>query len=354
VLYCYPEAATADNWLHNCLCEILRSIHASLRANETLPVWPTIIPVEYRDRLSGRRGLRNKLKEYTEVLAALSPQNQERVLEAFDNQNRIPELLSCASNCDALLDLPTRIQKPSKELFKFAFSLLTDHGIRDAQYAIIYRSTQYKVCPFCGCESFDAPSAPREDLDHYLAMEYYPFAAVNLRNLVPMGSRCNSSYKCRQDILKRGDGTRRRSFDPYGSTTVEISLDNSQPFAGTNNRIPRWQIDFNHDIEEVDTWDEVFHIRERYERDILDQSFESWLDDFSSWCHYSGVEHSSNQEVINILKRYSDYLEILGIKDRCFLNAAVFRMLHNHCEAGNKRLIEFIKDVMRMHNGQRL
>jgi hypothetical protein len=345
VLYCYPLKATANNWLHNCLCAILQAIHASLRAGESPPEWPAIIPVEYRARLSGRVGLRNRLMRYEETFADLTPQDQERVHRALDNQNMIPELLSCVCDCDALRDLPELIREPSKELFRFAFKLLTDLDIRDSHFAIIYRSAQYPVCPFCGCEYFDAPGAPREDLDHYLAFDYYPFAAANLRNLVPMGSRCNSSYKQARDILRKEDGSRRRSFDPYGNITIEISLDNSQPFAGANGCIPRWQIEFNQDIEEVNTWDEVFHIRERYERDILDKLFDSWLRDFSSWCRYAGVAPSSNKEVMNTLKRYSEYLNTMGIRDRVFLNAAVFRMLHKHCASGNERLIMFIKDL---------
>jgi len=347
VLYCYPVTATVDNWLHNCLCEILRSIHANLRADDSPLEWPGIIPIEYRERLRSRTGLKDRLMKYREVLVTLTPHNQDRVLLALDNQNRIPELLTCQCDCDALYDLPEPIREPSKDLFKFAFILLTEIGIRDVHYDIIYRAVPYPVCPFCGCECFDAPSAPRHDLDHYMAKDYYPFAAANLRNLVPIGDRCNSSYKRGQDILKRKDGSRRRSFDPYGDAAITISLDNSEPFAGVNGRIPRWTIEFNQNIEEVDTWDEVFHIRERYERDVLDQSFDSWLRAFSAWCRsHITTPPSSNRDVIDTLKRYSEYLSELGVRDKYFLNAAVFRMLYRHCESGNERLIMFIKDLM--------
>ncbi|MCK7494405.1 MAG: hypothetical protein MZW92_26920 [Comamonadaceae bacterium] len=61
--------------------------------------------------------------------------------------------------------------------------LLTKIGIRDRRYQAIYKSAMYHMCPFCGCEYFDAPGAPREDLDHYLAKSRYPFAAVNLEIL---------------------------------------------------------------------------------------------------------------------------------------------------------------------------
>ena len=284
MLYCYPVAATADNWFHNCLCEILRTIHADLKAGETPPEWPDIIPGEYRERLRSRTGLRDRLMKYVVALNNLTSIEQDRVLCALENENRIPELLTCRCDCDSLYDLPKLIREPAKDLFKFSYELLTELGIRDTHFNAIYHAAPYPICPFCGCEYFDAPGAPRHDLDHYIAKEYYPFAAANLRNLVPMGDRCNSSYKHRQDMLKRGDGTRRRAFDPYGIETVEISLDNSEPFAGADGRLPRWEIEFNRDNEEAGTWDEVFHIRERYKRDVLDRSFNNWLRGFTSWC----------------------------------------------------------------------
>jgi hypothetical protein len=129
-------------------------------------------------------------------------------------QNAIADLVSCASDCECLAELPTTIQAPAKNLFLFGFSLLTDLGVRDLHYSAIYNATSYHLCPFCGLEYFDAPGAPREDLDHYLASSRYAFAAANLRNLSPMGMKCNERYKLAGDILRDATGNRRRSFDP--------------------------------------------------------------------------------------------------------------------------------------------
>ena len=94
------------------------------------------------------------------------------------------------------------------------------------------------MCPFCGCEYFDAPGAPREDLDHYLPKSLYPFAAANLRNLVPMGMKCNERYKLAQDILRDAAGVRRRSFDPYAERQIKVILDNSVPLAARTAKRP--------------------------------------------------------------------------------------------------------------------
>ena len=87
------------------------------------------------------------------------------------------------------------------------------------------------MCPFCALEYFDAPGAPREDLDHYLAVSRYPFAAANLRNLTPMGMKCNERHKGDGDILRDEAGNRRQSFDPYVERELQVSVLNSIPFA---------------------------------------------------------------------------------------------------------------------------
>lgn len=171
-----------------------------------------------------------------------------------------------------------------------------------------------------------------------------------------MGNKCNSSYKRAEDILIRKDGTRRKSFDPYSKsfdpyncTRIRLSLKNSQPFAGTLTpigQIPRWQIEFEPNTEEVITWDEVFHIRERYERDVLNPKFKSRLDDFKHWCKSAQIAPSSDKELMDGLNRYATLYEEMGISDRAFLKAAVFRMLHTHCQQGDQRLISFIMSIV--------
>lgn len=347
MLFGYPISATAANWLHECLCEILHSIHASIQAAKTPPPWPEIIPDLYRKRLQKRTGLKDRLKTYQIAVEQLTTAEQERILQALHEQNEIALLLSCQGNCEAITDLPTLIREPVKELFEFAFKLLTDLEIRDKHYKEIYDAVPSHTCPFCGCENFDAPRIPREALDHYLAESIYPFAASNLRNLVPMGNKCNSR-KLAQDILTKKDGTRRKSFDPYNCTGITLSLENSQPFAGTvttTGQVPRWQIEFDQNTEEVLTWDEVFHIRERYKKDVLDPKFKSWLDDFKHWCKSAKIVPNSDQELVDVIDRYATLYEEMGISDRAFLKAAVFRMLHTHCKNGDQRIVNLIKNV---------
>ncbi len=358
MLFGYPIEATSDNWLYECLCEILHSIHSNLATKNIITKWSEIIPEPYKKEPYKRRiescltrtgGLGDKLNIYQTALAKLTAAEQNQILKAFDDQNNIALLLSCQCNCEAITDLPLAIHEPVKTLFKYAFHLLNQMEIRDKHYKVIYDRVPSHTCPFCGCENFDAPGSPREALDHYLAESKYPFAASNLRNLVPMGNKCNSRYKLAQDILYKADGTRRKSFDPYSHPIeIRLSLDNSQPFAGkrTPSQLPRWQIEFSPDIEEVITWDEVFSIRERYERDVLDAEFISWLRYFKSWCKSAKIAPSSDPELVDALNRCATHCEEMGMSERAFLKASMFRMLQTHCQQDNQQLISFLMDIV--------
>jgi hypothetical protein len=294
-------------------------------------------------------------------LQNLTDIQREQILKAFSDQNNIASLLCGNSTCETLKDLPEDIRQPIKVLFESVFEILTPLGVRDRYYKKIYDESLDRICPFCGSEYFDAPSAPREALDHYLSKESYPFAAANLHNLVPMGNKCNSRYKLTQDILRNDDGVCRKSFNPYNHQKITISLDRSEPFAGTigntGEHLPEWEIDFiphpqnfeNVDIweEKVITWDEVFYIKKRYKRDILDEGFNKWLTGFRSWCRHPLTNApKSEPEWIEAIQNYTNYNEEMGFQDRAFLKAAVFRMLCLHYKNGNQRVIQFIKDVV--------
>lgn len=349
MLFGYPIQATAENWLHECLCTMVHRIHASHDAGQAVPAWPELIPLAYRGILRTRTGLRDRLRKYSSVAGKLSVSERQQILMCLHQQNRIADLVMCATDCESLSDLPRAIQTPVGELFGFAFELLTGLGVRDRHYREIYNAVSYHVCPFCGCEYFDAPGAPREDLDHYLPKSLYPFTAANLRNLVPMGMKCNERYKQAQDILRDAAGARRRSFDPYAERQITIILDNSVPFGGADGKTPDWQIDFDPDAVECTTWDDVFHVRERIRRDVLDASFWQWMRDFSTWCKKRlGIADPGDSEVLDALRAYTEDLALMGLTAREFLRAPVFQMLHWHCVAGDQRVLTLIKNVVAM------
>ncbi len=346
MLFGYPIESTNDNWLHECLCAAIAAVHNHIASDNSYPQWPAILPSECQAKLSASTGLRDHLEKYARALVRLSKTDQDLILQAVADQNKISDLLSGRCDCARIDDLPESIQPHVNALCVYTFNKLRDLGVRDTHYAHIYASMPHKVCPFCGVEYMDAPGAPREDLDHYLAKSLYPLAAANLRNLVPMGHKCNSRYKLSADLLRRSDGTRRVAFDPYDHTEISVVLDDSDPFGGEEANIPNWVMRFDPETPAALTWDEVFEIRVRYFRDHLNPLYTKWLNDFRSWFRSANLLGITDVLIVEALGRYETYNIECGIQDRAHLKAAVFRMLRLHCEAGNRRLLNMIKKLI--------
>ena len=362
MLFGYLIDPSPENWLHDCLYEILKSIHDSLKTGNLLPVWPEIIPEKHRQKLQKRRGLKEKLITYQTNLRQLTIAEQDQILDTLNEQNNISQLLSCQQvDCKTIDDLPLAIREPIEDLFKFAFDLLGILEIRDQHYHKIYNMIPSHVCPFCGYEKFSSPrigskqgeeiESKREDLDHYLLKKSYPFAGANLYNLIPMGHKCNSRYKHEKNILYKKDGTRRKAFDPYNhKQTIRLSLDRSQLFEGNSLEngkapLPKWEIEFIPHSDEIDTWDDVFKIRDRYIGDQLNAEFSSWLNYFGKRCQLRNIS-TSYQDVLNEINLYVQELDIEGFANEAFLKIAVFRMISFHYQQGNQRLINLIRDCV--------
>lgn len=346
MLFGYPLTATLNNWLHDCICEAIRTIHTSIDARTALPAWPGVLPHAHRNSLRNRVGLKKRLVAYHRSIRRLDKGQRDEILEALESENRIAEILSGALDCPTIDDLPQPARVPISNLFDFAFELLTDLDIRDPHYRSIYESSKDHVCPFCGLENFDAPTAPREDLDHYLAKHRYPFAAANLRNLVPMGGKCNTGYKGAADMIRRADGTRRVAVDPYVHTEIRVTLVNSLAYGGSSEYTPAWRVEFLPDSPAVVTWDEVLKVRERYCRDHLDPSFASWLKLFGNWVRASSLPAETDKELVACLEKYALFWADCGFSDRAFLKAEVFWLLHRHCQSGDKRLLMQLRDLV--------
>ena len=337
-----PAAAEDNNWLNDALIGMLMLIHEHVRRGETPPDWPAIIPAEHRARLSPRTALKRELQDYVSALRGLTDAEELRAWEVIKLQNNIAALVAGTCECADVTALPAAVREPLAAIFETSFRYLSDFEIRDRHYASIYNSG-VRICPFCGCEPFDAPGAAREDYDHYLVRSIYPAAAANLRNLVPIGNKCNTRYKRSVDIL-RANGVRRRAFDPYSGATVVVSLRTSDLFDDSRigPSVPRWRVEFSPDIEETTTWSTIFRIRERFVRDHLDPEYLGWVRLFQDWCRRSSIQ--AGAEPAEVLRAYTDFMAIENRdQPRGFLRTAVFDMLLRHCEADNQRLKELVK-----------
>ena len=342
----YPAQALVHNWLHRVIWLIVARVHGDVRSGRRRGrSWQNLLPKRHRSELLRRTGLKDLVFEYRRAFAGLAAAEQAAVHRALVDQNRFFDAFSGAVACPRCSDLPLAIREPARDLFKFAFGLLTPLGPRDKHYSAIYNSLKHKLCPFCGIDSLDSPNRNnrREDDDHYLPKSEYPFAAVNLRNVVPACRKCND-YKGRNDPIFAA-GQRFRALDPYSHAGFTVRLENSLPLGSVRPDLPEWQINFDPPTPEAETWDRVYGLRGRLRENILDQDYSVWIGRFASYCGRHRVV-STTAELLEALVSYADGLKPDGLFGRAFLELAVCRMHEAQCRAGNVDVITVLTDAI--------
>jgi hypothetical protein len=339
VLQVYPPIEPACNWLHDALHEIVTEVHERAQANQDQLTWPHVLPLQFRDRLKSRRSLRDALVAYAEVVGGLDKNEHDQMLRALRDQNEIRSLLAGATSCERMEDLPTTGRQPLGVLYRVAFALLDGLEIRTRHERHLISGIGSELCPFCKCESFE-PSA-KQDLDHFLTRSIYPYAGVNLENLVPMGQWCNERFKGSKDVLRDGDRACTAYF-PFGEDFAGIDLNDSDPLG--NGDEPRWVIKFIPDDDRTETWNRIFLIKTRY-KSILESSYKMFLAEFRGVWEIHCGSSPDRTNLIDALAMQAKHKELESGTSRAFLAAAAFRMLEKNCREGNQQLIELLVGV---------
>jgi hypothetical protein len=226
MLYSYPYIKTDANKLHVFVCKFMRALRTGSRSFSV---------DEVPDGLKTYIDRSNKLKEKVETFINAynnlhEDAERKKVMDAFVNSNAIEALLRNCRTSDLIKvsELHPSIQGPTRELFKFLFkvTLKLDNMLKD-HYDLLYKEIEIKhkkVCPFCGLETLVSPRKGTQDYDHLLYKDEYAFAAVNMRNLVPMGTDCNRRYKKTTDVIRLPNGDRRPFCYPF-KLSFQINLD---------------------------------------------------------------------------------------------------------------------------------
>ena len=339
MLFHYAIEATEENWLHESICFVLTNGMDQIDVGAQPQGWPDCLPEEHRIRLSARTGIRDHSQKFFGKYVGYNAEQRQSIRRALTTQNALPEIFDGHSDRITLEELPADVKKVVNDLFGYAFGLLTDLDIRDRHYEAIYAGLPRKFCPFCGLERLSKPGQPRHDLDHYLLLSVYPFAGANLRNLVPMGDRCNKSFKRQVDVIfDVGANTRRRCCDPYSGPGFNPVLSESSLLDDDQavSHQPTWYLAFaGGDEDRAATWDDTFQISRRY-TDVLDEEYHRWLRAFANWCGdpRNTASITDTPSAVAALDHYIELIQFEGLDDSNFLKRAVFRMLRDQCANG--------------------
>ncbi|PWS28453.1 hypothetical protein DHW03_00925 [Pedobacter yonginense] len=288
--------------------ELLTQFFTKIADAETAEFSNSLFPTWVNDDI-----MKGKLKENFEGFfhrckTSLSQDEVSLLSKTFLENNDIIELcLNKAASLTGLDDLPQNISAivdfqvtTGKNLFQWLYSyILTskDSPILKTLNTSLndhfesFQSKNPSICTFCGLETYTLiDTEGRPDYDHYLNSSQYPFSAVNLNNLFPMGLRCNQRVKGADHILFDNflEKHRRTSFYPYNSKYSYKDFEYQLECLEEPNISNGLKGQFNVSIDAIDkddevlkenlrTWVSVFDVEKRYAEEIR-RSTKSWID----------------------------------------------------------------------------
>lgn len=251
----------------------------------------------YRNPQITKDHLYGPIKSIYEKFTQLSDIQKNTISQFFDMNNSIQELFEDKSRIYMdFNDLKQIDEDLSKEIHKFFESIYTDvihlkdvkdvlNSSMDRHYKkFIKKNTE--LCPFCGLHLLEfGERLPKEAYDHFLSKGEFPFTSINLKNLAPMCSRCNSSYKLKKNPIAK-DAKRVKAFYPYGRNDIDIGVDVSlqtKKIDGLSQKDVNIELKTLKYKEEVESWDRVFRIKDRYKQKVSSKlGAKAWLDEVNS------------------------------------------------------------------------
>ena len=204
----------------------------------------------------------------------------------------------------------------------------------DAHYKDFFEDLQSKTCTFCGINQLPNPESYRADYDHIAYKGLYPISTINLKNIAPSCSECNTKFKLQKDIFYEDDNTTRRiSNYPY-LNFIEVQID----FTGTilpqtvlGNENGTWNLNFVPNNDYTRTWEDLYNIKHRYITEVLQVDFKTWLGHFKKELKQYNVVINDHDEIKNyFLKHYERYNEE-RLQKRYIVKSSLFKYF-NECD----------------------
>lgn len=206
----------------------------------------------------------------------LNDDERAEIREAFFINNDIEDLCDGgheAIEMNALPDVVSSHMLPA--LKQFYYKLLDRAKIPGDKLKYYNRlvGEEYINCPCCGLSKMEpAESVFREDNDHFFPVSTYPFAAVNFKNLLPVCEKCNKKRKNTKTPQEHNGvayyGFARR---PDIEVTVNIVEDETVDYLKLKER--DIELAYSEDTNKNSTWNYLFGINERYNKEIRDFSY---------------------------------------------------------------------------------
>jgi len=286
-----------------------------------------LLSEEFELIYSARDWVKKSVDEIYEICKALTDDERTAIREAFFINNDIESLCEGALSPIELNTLHLVVEQRMKPLLvRFYNELINSKEKLDYYNKLVENNNNYDFCPCCGLIRIESNESPfREDNDHYLPKAEYPFASVNFANLPPLCSKCNKKWKTIKNPFENG----RISFYPFKALENEFEINVSINESDSTDYLSLGEqeiiLDFNNDVNKVDTWNWLFGIKTRYNEEIR-QFSKSELRTLANRFKRNEERQQgmTYEQILN--DTISDY-EIDKYDDRKFLKASFLREL---------------------------
>lgn len=316
MLYKYPYIKHDARKLHTYICLLMRR----LKDTPLISYDDSLFHADLLVKINRSPNFKTYMTSFVNGFLSLNRNEKIQVYQLFVNINSIEQLSKDVTITQNLKisDLPQNvrdvIENPSKVLFKYMFKSTLKVKPHYKEFLEKVRKPYKRYCPFCGLEELipavritpdGKTKESQQDYDHLLYKDEYPFAAVNMKNLAPMGSKCNQKYKLTKDLIFDKDGNRIVFYYPYHKCP-DISIDlTGSPIPDDNDDGKGWIINFKPNTDKVETWAYIFEIRVRYKELFEDGYFDTWLEQLRKYIKRLGLVSSAT----SIKKAIEEYIE---------------------------------------------
>lgn len=324
-----------------------QSVNARRFDNNLFPQW-------FRPVLTTSPVLRQKFKDVFDLLVNMSQQDRADLYNRLISDVDIEQLC----NDENLTPIYTLTEYPLlhtslvslfnhlyNETLQASVSLNNALNTSLVSYHADWKARNpFIVCPFCGLENYSSSiGTNRDPYDHLLCKSKYPLSAINFKNLIPIGDKCNqTAVKGEIDILHNEDFSRRRAFYPYTpASAINIKIICiTPPSVGYRGE---WNLEITcddpNDTPKLLTWMEVFNIKERYLSWIKD-FLDGWKEAFTKYLTRTGIViQPSIIEIKQILASWKNTLPAIEIFSGALLLDAYIDHLLN--DAQDSSLLAF-------------
>lgn len=292
------------------------------------------------------RILKDKFKSIYNQIKDWQQPIKTAFIQSIKDSNSIKEICEGLATPTKTDTIDSTIREDIKTLFKTLYEEIlkgskhykTHYGSLLDHFKALRSNTDnnFEYCPTCGLVELKTEyDETRNQYDHYLAKDIYPFSAINFYNLVPICTDCNGlDNKSNKDTLHHG-----KAFFPYDPTHqgIDIAIAIDDPNQSDLTAI-KWNILYTQngtETQEITTWKYLYNIETRYQNYVKGRVM-NWYKHY----HEFFYDKDTIEDIPDEQRRKNNYLRNKK-SDKIIKYQTLTTLLNSNIEAARQAANEY-------------